>query len=113
MLTKQSILLLVIPTLLALPVGMAKADNIHVQTDDQKVIIDDDRGITVESGPQEMTIPPESSPSLSRRWILNFPKPSKPPWCRERSYSHQDTQTRNSSAGISHTQSSVSIKTCQ
>ncbi|NBD17599.1 MAG: hypothetical protein GVY04_16130 [Cyanobacteria bacterium] len=113
MLTKQSILLLVIPTLLTLPVGIAKADNIHVQTDDQTVTIDDDNGITIESGPQEMIIPPESSPSLSRRWILNLPKPRKSPWCRERSYTHQDTQTSNSSAGVSHTQSSVSIQTCQ
>lgn len=113
MFTKQSILLLAIPTLLTLPIGIAKADNIHVQTEDHKVTIDNDTGITMQSGPREIIIPVESSPSLSRRWILNVPQPRKSPWCRQRSYTHKNTETRNSSAGVSQTQSSVSIKTCE
>ena len=112
MLINKSILLLVIPALLTLPAGMARADNIHVQTDDQQVTLDRHHGIRIESGDREIIIPERSSASLSRSWILSLPRLKKPLRCQGREH-HQDTQTRTSGRGMSHTQSSVSTRICQ
>lgn len=121
MLTKKSISFLIIPALLALPTGIAKADTIQVETDDQKVTIERDRGISVESGSREIILPQGAPPTLSRHpnrhlspaRILSLPLPRQLMRCQERHYNHHDTQTRNSGTGVTHTQSSVSTRTCQ
>jgi hypothetical protein len=121
MFTKQSISLLIIPALITLPTGIARADTIQVETDDQKVTIERDRGISIESGSREITIPQEAPASISRHpnqhlspsQIFSLPLPRKLIRCQERNYSHQDTQTHNSGGGVTYIQSSVSTRTCQ
>ncbi|MGF1479982.1 MAG: hypothetical protein ACFB4I_10890 [Cyanophyceae cyanobacterium] len=114
MLIKKSLPLLVIPALLTLPAGIARADNIDVQTGDQKVTIDRNNGIRIESGSREIIVPqrsPRSSHLSSRLRILGLPQLKKPLRCQGRE-SHQDTHTHHS-GGVSRTQSSISTRVCQ
>jgi len=113
MLTKRSILLLAIPALLSLPAGIATADNIRVQNDEQTVTIDDDNGIKVKSGAREIIVPSRSPVSIFHHRIFNLPRLGKSPRCQEKNYRHRDTQIHRSTRGVSRTHSSVSIRTCQ
>jgi hypothetical protein len=123
MITKQSISLLVVSTLLVLPGGMAIAGNIDVQTGNMRATIAPNRSVNVKTGQTSATISPKRSPMPNYRrqnghirnsQIRYNPATVKPQVKRTRntcnggSYSHQSTQTTVSNGGVSRTYSSAS-----
>lgn len=122
MLTKQSISLLFVSTLLVLPVGIARAGDIDVQTGNMRANITQERGVSVKNGQTEVTISPTRSlPNYRyRNWRIRNSQINRSPWvkkpeirhtqknCKGGSYSHQSTQTTVSNGGASRTYSSAS-----
>jgi hypothetical protein len=129
--------LLVLPIVLILPIGVAQASDLDVQTDSARVTIASDGGMRIESTdsgtiiiPSHRTAIPNLS-GLSRQTV----SPSRPifdryrPWwnnqsltlsqpqitqthCSGSGYSQQISQSSSSGTGVSRSYSSTSTNTC-
>lgn len=123
MLTKQSILLLVVSAFVVLPFGMAQAGNIDVQNGNMRTTIGQNDNIRVSNGDSEVIIKGDrtSSPTYRRsnRWRNNSRIRRRPVIvnpqvrrtqinCKSGTYSHQSSQTTVSNNGVTRTRSSDS-----
>jgi hypothetical protein len=118
---KKSISLLIFSALLILPIQIAKAGDIDVQTGNVRVIVGKDSAINIQSkSPRVIPHRQLGNPSLRRQHWPRFNRPSKhTTWikqtnlCNGRSYRHQSTQTSGSGRSIAQTSSSTSTTVCR
>jgi hypothetical protein len=110
MLTKKSILLLVLPALLSLSSEPVRANNIEVQTGNLQVSVQDGE-VEIKSRQQS----PSWRDRLNNLGILRSRVSERPTTqtsgkCSQNNSSHQST--RRSGGGITQTSSSISTTTC-
>jgi hypothetical protein len=120
MFTRQSISLLAISALIALPAGIATAGDVDIQTNNARVILDRDGGVIINSTPTGTTILPQNLPISTvgvqrnqRLRTLRFPKRTLILQCRNRVYTHNSTQDNSFGTTINRTYSSTKTTTCQ
>jgi|GEM_PF-3472047 hypothetical protein len=128
MLMNKSFLLLVLPILFTLPAGIAKANDLDIQTGTTRVTIDHNNGIRIESANRGTLFMPGLSPMSSASWsryptrlpippVSTHPSPSvhrSQPLSTSRctGQTEQTNQSSRSNGGISQTYSSTSTSVC-
>lgn len=123
---RQSLLLLVLTVLIALPTGVAKAE-IDIDNGDTRVRIGDYDGITVErdddddlSYPYRYRVPTRSTrvrapqSRIQRLRNLKYPRATRSPkLCNGRNVTQQRTITSSSGSASNRTYSSMTTTTCR
>ena len=128
MLMHKSFLLLVLPILFTLPAGIAKANDLDIQTGTTRVTIDHNNGIRIESANRGTLFMPGRSPMSNASWSryptrLPIPPVSTHPstsvyrsqplsTSRCTGQTEQNNQSSHSNGGISQTYSSTSTSVC-
>jgi len=121
MITKQSILILVV-ALLTLPSGIARASDIDIQTDSVKLTVGSGGGTNIKLKPTGRTVTPHrlTGPFYYRQyWQFRNPQSTNKVWtkrtakCSGSSYSQQSTQTKGGGKTIIQTHSSTSTSGCR
>jgi hypothetical protein len=129
MLMHKSFLLLVLPILFTLPAGIAKANDLDIQTGTMRVTIDHNNGIRIESANRGTLFVPSRGPMSSASWsrvpshvpipptVSTHPstniyrsQPLSPSRCTGQT--EQSNQSSRSNGGISQTYSSMSTSVC-
>ena len=123
MLSLKSISFLVVSTLIVLPVGIARAGGVDVQTGNVRVTVGKNDGIIIKSRPTGVRVIPNhraSSPIYRRQpWPMGNSQSTHNTWikkttqCHGSSYSHQSTQTSGSGRSVAQTHSSTSTTVCR
>lgn len=117
---RQSILLLVFCLLIAIPAGIARADNdVDIQDTHSRVRVDDDGNVKINSNTQTGSIYPlilpTSSVPLNRRLLQfrssRYPQYSHYSQCNGRTYTHQNSHSYGTA--LNHTYTSTTTTSCQ
>lgn len=130
MLMHKKLLLLVLPILVILPAGIAKANDLDVQTGTMRVRIDHNNGIRIESANGSNLFMPSRSPLSNASWSrypssipispavststspsIHRSQPLSPSRCTGQT--EESNQTSRSQGGISQTYSSTSTSVCR
>jgi hypothetical protein len=129
MLMHKSCLLLVLPILFILPTGIAKANDLDVQTGTMRVTIDHNNGIRIESANGGTLFMPSRSPMSNASWrgypsrlpippaVSTHPSTSihrSQPLSSSRctGQTEESNQSSRSNGGMSQTYSSTSTSVC-
>lgn len=130
MLMHKSFLLLVLPILLTLPAGIAKANDLDVQTGTMRVRIDPNNGIRIESANGSNLFMPSRSPISNAPWSRYPSRPPIPPAVsthpstsihrsqpssssRCTGQTEESNHSSRSNGGMSQTYSSMSTSVCR
>lgn len=116
MFTKQSISLLACSAIMLLPVGIATAGEVDLQTDNARVLLDRNGGIIINSSGTQTTITPNSRVGVQKNQRLRSLKVlrrSQTLQCRNRVYTENRAVNNRSGATVNRTYSSTTTTTCQ
>lgn len=115
---RQSISLLVLSLLIALPAGIASAGNdVDIQGSNSRVTVTDDGNVRIRSNPPSTTNNLIVPTSRVRNQILlrslKSPRYYQYSQCSGSTYSHQSNRTNRYGDSVNHTYSSTTTKSCQ
>jgi hypothetical protein len=116
---RQSILLLVISLLIAIPAGIATAGNdVDVQGTNSRIRVDEDGNVKINSNTQGGSMSPVIVPNSSLRNRILLRSLRSPQYyqysrCNGRTYSHQSNHSSNSGTAVNHTYTSTTTTSCQ
>ena len=112
---RQSILLLTLSLLIALPAGIASADNINMRTNHSRLTVTDDGEVRINnsSSPNGIIVPRTSSPYRQLPSSRYYPRTTQIPICNGRNVRHQSTHSNTYGSGANRTYTSTTTTSCQ
>ncbi len=112
---RQSILLLTLSVLIALPAGIASANNdIDLLTNHSRLTITDDGEVRISSsGANGIVVTTTPSPDRQLQSGRSYPDSTPIPLCHRRTFSHQSTHSNIYSTGVNRTYTYTSTTSCQ
>lgn len=116
---RQSIPLLVLSLLIALPAGIAAAGNdVDIQGTNSRVTVTDDGNVRIRSNPPTSTtnnliVPTSRVRNQILLRSLKSPRYYQYSECTGSTYSHQSNHTNRYGDSVNHTYSSTTTKSCQ
>ncbi|MDF5722372.1 MAG: hypothetical protein PUP91_18160 [Rhizonema sp. PD37] len=112
---RQSILLLTLSVLIALPAGIARANNdIDLLTNNNRLTITDDGEVRISSsGANGIVMTTTSSPDRQLLSGISYPDSTHSPLCHRRTFRHQSTQSNIYGTGVNRTYTYTDTTSCQ